>query len=82
MKSGWARPLSGPADRFIRARLFWFLGALPKRTIKNEIKIGLLTFSPALFMNYRYGMFKYQEIQSTADKMDAGNNGLFSNPFY
>jgi hypothetical protein len=33
-------------------------------------------------MNYRCEMFKYQEIQSTADKMDAGNNGLFSNPFY
>jgi hypothetical protein len=25
-------------------------------------------------MNYRYEMFKYQEIQSTADKMDVGNN--------
>ncbi len=25
-------------------------------------------------MNYRYEMFKYQEIQSTADKMDEGNN--------
>jgi hypothetical protein len=31
-------------------------------------------------MNYRYEMFKYQEIQLTANKMDAGNNELFSNP--
>jgi len=28
-------------------------------------------------MNYRYEMFKYQKIQSTADKMDVGNNEFF-----
>ena len=33
-------------------------------------------------MNFRYEMFKYQEIQSTADKIDAGNNPLFPNQFY
>jgi hypothetical protein len=33
-------------------------------------------------MNFRYEMFKYQEIQSTADKNDAGNNKLFPNHFY
>jgi len=33
-------------------------------------------------MNYRYEMFRYQEIQPIANKMNAGNNGLFSNPFY
>jgi len=33
-------------------------------------------------MNYRYEIFKYQEIQSTENKMDIGNYGLFSNPFY
>ncbi len=33
-------------------------------------------------MNYRYEMFKYQEILSTAEKMDVGNNKYFSGPFY
>jgi len=33
-------------------------------------------------MNCRYEMFKYQEIQATANKIGAGNNGLFSNLFY
>jgi hypothetical protein len=33
-------------------------------------------------MNFRHEMFKYQEIQSTADKNDTGNNKLFPNHFY
>jgi hypothetical protein len=30
-------------------------------------------------MNFRHEMFKYQEIQATADKFEAGNSELFSN---
>jgi hypothetical protein len=33
-------------------------------------------------MNYRNGMFKYQEIQATTNKIGEGNNELFSNQFY
>lgn len=33
-------------------------------------------------MNLRYEMFNYQEIQSTVDKIDTGNNQLFPNQFY
>ncbi len=32
-------------------------------------------------MNCCNEMFIYQEIQSTANKIGAGNNKLFSNPF-
>jgi hypothetical protein len=33
-------------------------------------------------MNLHPELIKYQEIQSTADKNDAGNNKLFPNHFY
>ena len=52
-----------------------------KNSRVNFLKLLHGNFLPALFMNYRHEMFKYQEIQSTADKMDTGNNRLFSNPF-
>jgi len=33
-------------------------------------------------MNLRYEMFKYQEIQVTAGKFEAGNSELFSNQIW
>jgi hypothetical protein len=43
--------------------------------LRHEIfRVGI---KPALFMSCRYEMFKYQEIQSTPNKVDVGNNALF-----
>jgi len=43
--------------------------------LRPESLSCFIDFVELRFMNYRHEMFKYQEIQSTADKMDAGNNG-------
>ncbi len=40
---------------------------------------GLFYVYPDLFMNLRNEMFKYQEIQETADQFEAGNSELCSN---
>jgi hypothetical protein len=33
-------------------------------------------------MNFRKEVFRYQEIQATANKIEEGNNELFSSQFY